>query len=172
MIEKQFQQPAYKADKLPSPLRVKEMLIKEAVRRVVRQFVPVKSIILRPVKFGSDLTNKVAAMINAGNCRGAYEIVKPTVKNPQCKDINLLYNAGVALECMAWNEANDINTQVFYLNKSLEYYRRAAILAPTDQDIQRAMRDVSYELDTAFAAFKRQKKTKKLLQKFQTPTGY
>ncbi len=172
LIEKQFQQPAYKADRLPSPLRVKEILVKEAVRRVVRQFVPVKSSILRPVKSGSELANKAAAMINAGNCRGAYEIIKPFVDNPQCNDANLLYDAGVALECMAWNEANDINTQASYLNKALGYYRRAAMLVPTDQDIQRAMRDVSYELDTAFAAFKRQKKTKELLQEFQTPTGF
>jgi len=172
LIERKFQEPIYRADRLPSNLKVKELIIKEAVRRVIRQFVPVKSSILRTVKSDSEPSKKAAAMINAGNCRGAYEVIKPLVDNPKCQDAPLLYDAGVALECMAWSDANDINTQTLYLNKALKYYRKAAILRPTDQDMQRAMRDVSYELDTAFSAFKKQKKTNSLLQNYSTPTGF
>lgn len=73
---------------------------------------------------------------------------------------------------MAWNNANDTNTQQRYLNKALKYYRRAAMLKPSDLDIQRAMGDVSYELNTAFSSSKRQIRTKKLLEEFKTPTGY
>jgi len=172
LIEKKFQEPIYKADSLPSDLRIKEIIIKEAVRKVVRQFVPVKTNILRPVKADSEFSKKASAMINAGNCRGAYELIRSLVNNPQCKDAPLIYDAGVALECMAWTDANDVNTQISYLNKALKYYQKAAVLTPTDQDMQRAMRDVSYELNTAFAAFKRQKTTKKLLQQYRAPTGY
>ncbi len=172
LIEKKFIQPAYRRDKLPSDLKVKEMLVKEAVRKVVRQFVPVKSTILRPVKGTSGMAKSAADMINNGNCIGAYEVLKPIADSPGCKDVNVLYNAGVALECMAWNNANDMNTQQLYLQKALKYYRKAAMLAPQDYDIQKAMGDVSYELNTAFSATKRQKKTKKLLEEFKTPTGF
>jgi len=172
LIEKTYVQPAYRKDKLPSVLRIKEKLIKEAVRRVVRQFVPVKSTTLRPVKGMSGMAKGAADMINAGNCIGAYEVLKPIADSPACKDVNVLYNTGVALECMAWNNANDMNTQQQYLTKALKYYRRAAMLKPGDTDIQKAMGDVSYELNTAFSAAKRQKKTKRLLEEFKTPTGY
>ncbi len=172
LIEKTFVQPTFRQDKLPSILRVKEKLIKEAVRRVVRQFVPVKSTILRPVKGLSGMAKSAADMINAGNCIGAYEILKPMADSPGCRDSAVLYNAGVALECMAWNNANDTNTQQRYLNKALKYYRRAAMLKPSDPNIQRAMGDVSYELNTAFSSSKRQIRTKKLLEEFKTPTGY
>jgi len=172
LIEKTYVQPAYRKDKHPSVLRVKERLIKEAVRRVVRQFVPVKSTVLRPVKGMTGMAKSAADMINAGNCIGAYEILKPMADSPACKDAAVLYNAGVALECMAWNNANDINTQQRYLSKALKYYRRAAMLKPSDQDIQKAMGDLSYELSTAFSSAKRQKRTKKLLDEFKTPTGY
>lgn len=172
LVEKRFVQPAYRRDKLPSDLRVKEMLVKEAVRKVIRQFVPVKSTILRPVKGMAGMAKSAADMINSGNCIGAYEVLKPIADSPGCKDESVLYNAGVALECMAWNNANDLNTQQLYLQKALKYYRKAAMLAPQDYDIQKAMGDVSYELNTAFASTKRQKKTKKLLEEFETPTGY
>ncbi len=158
LIEKTYVQPAYRKDKLPSIIRVKEKLIKEAVRRVVRQFVPVKSTILRPVKGISGMAKGASDMINAGNCIGAYEVLKPMADSPTCRDASVLYNAGVALECMAWNNANDMNTQQQYLSKALKYYRRAAMLKPGDLDIQKAMGDVSYELNTAFSASKRQKK--------------
>ncbi len=172
LVEKTYVQPVYRKDKLPSIIRIKEKLIKEAVRRVVREFVPVKSTILRPVKGLSGMAKNAADMINSGNCIGAYEILKPMADSPRCKDSNVLYNAGVALECMAWNNANNINTQQLYLNKALKYYRRAAMLKPNDVDIQKAMSEVSYELSTAFSSTKRQKRTKKLLEQFKTPTGY
>ncbi len=172
LVEKTYVQPVYRKDKLPSYLRIKIKLIKEAVRRVVMQFVPVKTTVLRPVKGMSGLAKSAADMINAGNCVGAYEILKSMADSPQCKDAKVLYNTGVALECMAWNSANDLNTQERYLSKALKYYRRAAMLDPKDQDIQRAMAEVSYELSTVFASTKRQKRTKKLLQEYKSPTGF
>lgn len=172
LVEKRFVQPSYKRAMLPSDLKVKEMLVKEAVRRVVRQFVPVQSSILRPVKGMSGMAKSAADMINMGNCIGAYEVLKPIADSPGCKDVNVLYNAGVALECMAWNNANDRNTQQRYLSKALHYYRRAAMLDSSDQDVQKAMGEVAYELNTVFSSTKRQKKTKELLEEFKTPTGY
>ncbi len=172
LVEKVYVQPAYKKDKLPSYLRVKIRLIKEAVRRVVMQFVPVKSTVLRPVKGMTGVAKSAADMINAGNCVGAYEILRPVADSPGCKDAKILYNAGVALECMAWNNANDTSTQQKYLNKALKYYRKAAMLDPKDADIQRAMSEVSYELNTVFASTKRQKRTKKLMEEYKAPTGF
>ncbi len=172
LVEKTFVEPVYRKSKLPSVLRVKEMLVKEAVRRVVRQFVPVKSTVLRPVKGLTGMAKSAADMINSGNCVGAYEVLKPMANSPSCKDAYVLYNTGVALECMAWNSANDISTQQRYLSKALKYYRRAAMLKPGDPDIQKAMGEVSYELNTAFASLKRQHRTKKLLEEFKTPEGY
>jgi hypothetical protein len=172
LIEKQYAAPTYRKERLLSSLRVKEAMVKEAVKRVVRQFVPVKSSILRPVKTDGELAARAAQMIDAGNCRGGYEVVKPVADNPKCKDPDLLYNAGVSLECMAWNSANDQKTQVGYLKKAADFYRRAAILNPGDVDMQRAMKDVFYELDTFFDSFKRQKATGKSLDEYRAPKSY
>ena len=172
LIEKHYEAPVYKKERLLSPIRVKETMVKEAVKRVVRQFVPVKSSVLRPIKTDGDLADKAAQMIDAGNCRGAYEVVKSVANNPNCKDSALLYNAGVALECMAWNAANDQKTQVRYLSKAGEFYKRAAVLNPGDKDMQKAMKEVFYELDTFFASFKRQKATGKSLDEYKAPKGY
>ncbi len=172
LIEKHFEVPYYKSEALPSELRIKEIIVKEAVRRVIRQFVPVKSRVLRPAKMEGTVARRAAAMINAGNCRGAYEVLRPLADNPNCTDAGIIYNTGLALECLAWNEANDQPTQARYLNKAMEYYRRAAFLKPNDADMQRAVRDVSYELETAFASFGRQEKTKRLLEEYKTPTGF
>ncbi|MBW2202840.1 MAG: hypothetical protein JRF52_01760, partial [Deltaproteobacteria bacterium] len=164
--------PVYKKERLPSPIRVKEAMVKEAVKRVVRQFVPVKSSVLRPIKTDGELTDKAGQMIDAGNCRGAYEVLKTAANDPKCEDPALLYNAGVALECMAWNVANDQKTQVRYLSKAGELYKRAAVLKPEDREMQKAMKDVFYELDTFFASFKRQKSTGKSLDEYKAPKGY
>jgi len=172
LIEKHYEVPVYKKERLPSPVRVKETMVKEAVKRVVRQFVPVKSSVLRPIKTDGDLADKAAQMIDAGNCRGGYEVVKSVANNPNCKDSALLYNAGVALECMAWNAANDQKTQVRYLSKAGEFYKRAAVLNPEDRDMQKAMKEVFYELDTFFASFKRQKATGKSLDEYKAPKGF
>lgn len=173
LIEKHYEMPAYKREKLPSTLKVKEAIVREAVSRVVSQFVPVKSSVLRPVKTGGgDLAGKAAQMIDLGNCRGGYEMAKPAASAPDCRDADLLYNAGVAIECMAWSTAHDQKTQEKYLTKAGEYYRRAAMLKPEDADMQKAMNEVLYELDTFFASFKRQKKTGKALDEYKAPTGY
>jgi hypothetical protein len=173
LIEKTFKAPAYKKERLPSDLRIKEQMVKEAVKRVVRQFVPVKSSVLRPIKTdGGELAGKAAQMIDAGNCRGGYEVARAAAEDPKCKDAALLYNAGVASECMAWNAANDQKTQILFLNRSRDFYSRAAVMKPADKDIQRAMNDVSYELDTFFASFERQKTTGKTLEEYKTPKGY
>lgn len=172
LIEKHYEAPVYKKERLLSPIRVKEAMVKEAVKRVVRQFVPVKSSVLRPIKTDGDLTNNAAQMIDAGNCRGAYEILKTAANNPKCEDPALLYNAGVALECMAWNAANDQKTQVRYLSKAGGFYKRAAVMKPEDREMQKAMKDVFYELDTFFASFKRQKTTGRSLDEYKAPKGY
>jgi len=172
LIEKHYEAPVYKKERLPSPIRVKEAMVKEAVKRVVRQFVPVKSSVLRPIKTDGELTNKAAQMIDAGNCRGAYEVLKPAASDPKCEDPALLYNTGVAMECMAWSVANDQKTQVRYLTKAGEFYKRAAIMKPEDREMQKAMKDVFYELDTFFASFKRQKTTGKSLDEYKAPKGY
>ena len=173
LIEKHYEMPVYKREMLPSTLKVMKSMIREAVSRVVRQFVPVKSSVLRPVKTGGgDLAEKAAQMIDSGNCRGGYEMAKPEASDPDCRNADLLYNAGVAIECMAWSTAHDQKTQERYLSKAGEYYRRAAMLRPEDAEMQRAMSDVFYELDTFFASFKRQKTTGKELDEYKAPTGY
>ena len=172
IVEKIYVQPYYRQDKLPSYTAIKIRLIKEAVRRVVMQFVPVKSTVLRPVKSGGGLASSVADMINAGNCIGAYEISKETASSFKCKDPDILYDTGVALECLAWNNANDVRSQHRYLKRALKYYRRAAMLSPNDTNCQRAMSEIYYELNTVFTSTKRQKRTKRILQQYKTPTGY
>lgn len=173
LIEKHYEMPIYKREMLPSTLKVKKSMVREAVSQVVRQFVPVKSSVLRPVKMGEgDLAVKAAQMIDSGNCRGGYEMAKPAASNPNCRNADLLYNAGVAIECMAWSIAHDQKIQERYLTKAGEYYRRAAMLKPEDADMQKAMSEVLYELDTFFASFKRQQTTGKALDPYKAPTGY
>ena len=173
LVEKHYEMPAYKREKLPSRLKVKESMVREAVSRVVSQFVPVKSNVLRPVKTGGgDIAEKSAQMIDSGNCRGGYEMAKAAAGAPDCQDADLLYNAGVAIECMAWSIAHDQKTQEQYLTKAGEYYRRAAMLKPEDAEMQKAMSEVLYELDTFFASFKRQKTTGKTLDQYKAPKAY
>jgi len=172
LIEKRYEMPAYKKEKLPSPSRVEQEMVQEAVRRVIRQFVPVKSQVLRAVKSGSDLSGKAASMIDAGNCMGAYELLKPVVTNPACEDVDSLYNAGVAVECAAWNAVNDQKTQFQYLKKAGEYYGKAAVLRPGDPEIQQAKGELDYELRTFFSSFERQDKTQKTLDDLKAPKSF
>lgn len=172
LIEKHYEFPVYKKDQLPSEAKIKEEIVKAAVNRVVAQFVPVTSSVLRPVKFDGDQSTKVGQMIDGGNCQGAYEMVRATVEGPRCNDSSLLYNAAVASECMAWNVAHDQKTQVKHLKQAKELYRRAAVLRPDDQEIQAAMGEVAYELDTFFASFERQKGTREKLDTYKTPKGF
>ena len=172
LVEKHYEMPAYKKDKLPSGPLVEQQLVKEAVRRVVRQFVPVKSQVLRSVKSGSELSAQAAAMIDAGNCMGAYELLKPVVSNPACEDADSLYNAGVAAECAAWNAANDQKTQFQYLRKAGAYYGKAAMLRSGDKEIQQAKGELDYELQTFFSSFERQEKTKKTLDDLKAPKSF
>jgi hypothetical protein len=165
LVEKRFETPSHKKDSIPSDLKVKEAVVKEAVRRVIRQLVPVKSEVLRPVKSSGDLAAKTSAMINGGNCDGAYEISENYVDNPSCKDADALYNAGVATECMAWGQTNDMKTQAAQLTKALKYYKRAAALKPSDSDMNKAVGDVSYTIKTAYSSMERQTKTKKSMDK-------
>lgn len=172
LIEKHYEMPAYKKEKLPSNAFVAQAMVKEAVQQVIRQFVPVKSKVLRPVKSGSELSGNAAAMIDAGNCLGAYEILKTAVNSPACEDADTLYNAGVALECWAWNASNDQKNQYQYLKKADEYYGRAAMLRPGDGDIQKAKGELDYELSTFFSSFDRQDDTKKTLEDLKAPKGF
>jgi len=172
LIEKHYEMPAYKKEKLPSDAVVAQQMVKEAVQQVVRQFVPVKSRVLRPVKYGSDVSSKAAAMIDAGNCLGAYDVLKPLVTKPDCSDADSLYNAGVALECWAWNAANDQKAQYQYLKKAGDYYGNAAMLNPDDGDIQKAKGELDYELNTFFSSFVRQDDTKKTLDNLKAPKGF
>ena len=172
-IEKQYEAPSYKAETLLSPRKLKGKMIKEAVRRAVRQFVPVKRTVLRPVKTGGDeMVEKSAQMIDGGNCRGAYEAIKPIVKSPDCRDAEMLYNAGVAVECMAWKRALKQDAQARYLQEAEKYYRKAASLAPNDCDMQRASREVSYEVEAFFVSSGAQNDTRQERDRYQAPTGY
>ncbi len=172
-VEKSFIEPAYKRNKLPSILQVKRMLIKEAIKRITMQFVPVKMSILRPVKSGYGKLREVANMIDSGNCKGAYQIIKKDINAPGCKDAHKFYDAGVAMECMAWSIANDNpDQQISYLKMALKYYTKAGELDPDDAEIQRAISEVSYSVKVLLKAAKRQKKTKKLLEDLKTPAGF
>lgn len=172
-IVKQYEAPSYKSETLLSPRKLKGKMIKEAVRQAVRQFVPVKRTVLRPVKTGGDdLVEKSARMIDGGNCRGAYEAIKPIVKSPDCSNADMLYNAGVAVECMAWKGALKQETQARYLQEAEKYYRKAASLAPDDGDMQRASREVSYEVEAFFVSSGTQNDTQKERDRYKAPTGY
>ncbi len=172
-IVKQYEAPSYKSETLLSPRKLKGKMIKEAVRRAIRQFVPVKRTVLRPVKTGGDeLVEKSARMIDGGNCRGAYEAIKPVAKSPDCRDADLLYNAGVAIECMAWKRAIKQETQARYLQEAERYYRKAAGLAPDDGDMQKASREVSYEVETFFVSGSAQNDTRQERDRYTAPKGY
>ena len=165
LVEKLFQAPFYKKEILPSDYKIKEEMVKEAVLRVVRQFVPTSTSILRVVKYGDEKAKKMALMLNNSNCRGAYEYGEEILQTTK-KDLSaeFYYNMGVALECLAWQMANDQKTQYKYLKKSLTFYKKAAFLKPEDKEMQKAYKDVSYELNTFYSSFERQKETHKLYQ--------
>ncbi|EFK06882.1 conserved hypothetical protein [delta proteobacterium NaphS2] len=172
-IVKNYEAPSYKSETLISPRELEGKMIKEAVRRAVRQFVPVKRTVLRPVKTGGDeLVEKSAQMIDGGNCSGAYETIKPVVKSPDCRNADLLYNAGVAVECMAWKRAIRQETQARYLQEAEKYYRRAANLSPEDSLMQRASRELSYEVETFFVSGTAQSNTKKEKDRYKAPGSY
>ncbi|MCD6293688.1 MAG: hypothetical protein J7M20_01930 [Deltaproteobacteria bacterium] len=168
-ITKHYETAAYKSDNLQSDQKIKETMIKQAVRRAIRQFVPVKSNVLRPVKTGGDLVDKAALMIDAGNCRGAYEAIVSAVNNPNCKDAELLYNAGVAVECMAWNGAYKSNDRTVYLQKAKEHYHRAAMMNPGDADMQKASKEVTYEVDIDIIATESGAKIKEEMEELINP---
>ena len=174
VVQKSFIEPKYKKDQLPSPSRLKEQIIRDAIRRVMAQLVPAKVTVLRPVKGGLGIVGKISDMIDAGNCEGAYQLVKKKIdsKGGEIKDADLLYNAGVALECMAWNTTEDISQRIDYLKSALRYYRKASLIKPSDTDIQRATKEVSFNIKVLLRAIKNQKKAKDFLKSFGAPSGF
>ena len=172
LVTRHYEMPAYKKERLPKDRQIQSEMITDAVRRALRQFVPVQAKVLRPVKEGSDVSQKAAAMIDGGNCVGAFELLKPVVKDPASNDAQAIYNAGVAAECAAWDRGADQKTQVAYLKVAEKQYTKAAALFPDDKDLQKARKEVSYELIAFYKAFLSQEELAHYMKTYETPDGY
>ena len=73
---------------------------------------------------------------------GAFELLKPVVKDPASNDAQAIYNAGVAAECAAWDRGADQKTQVAYLKVAEKQYTESALF-PGDKDLQKARKESS-----------------------------
>ena len=72
----------------------------------------------------------------------------------------------------AWNKGINPKTQVAYLKVAEKQYAKAAALFPGDKDLQKARKEVSYELIAFYKAFLSQEELAHYMKAYETPDSY
>lgn len=138
-----------------SDWKFKRDVVAKALDNLIRKFVPKKVKTLRPVFGASGDAARISDLLNGGNCKLALSLAKIALKkNPN--DKNLLYNAGVAIECLASNTINQ-QQKVALLEKAQSYYLQALHLDSDQEEIQRAEMEVEIQRELYKETFRRQK---------------
>jgi hypothetical protein len=137
--------PIHRDQSLPSDQVLLRQAVRHALEDVVSTFVPKKVPTLRPVHGLSGPLTRSSDLLLAGNCQDALGLLQqhltPNGGHPQ-----VLYNAGVAAECVATQERNQ-KRKGQALEVSVNYYKQALALGATDVDLQRARREAQQTLD-------------------------
>jgi hypothetical protein len=99
------QVPIHRDQSLPSDQVLLRQAVRHALEDVVSTFVPKKVPTLRPVHGLSGPLTRSSDLLFAGNCQDALVMLQQHV-TPNGGDPQVLYNAGVAAECVATQERN------------------------------------------------------------------
>ena len=164
------QAPEYKSSELPSNFKLKTSAVNKTLKHILHNFIPGKSVTFRPVFEGGQELTRTAAMLNSQNCQEAWNILQPKVKQ-DTSNYKLLYQAGVALECIA-SQRNRQKAKVQALNKAYKYYMDALSLAPENTKVQRAVNEVSQTKDLYTEALNRQQGVEQGQESFDTPDSF
>lgn len=164
------QVPIHRDQSLPSDQVLLRQAVRHALEDVVSTFVPKKVPTLRPVHGLSGPLTRSSDLLLAGNCQDALVMLKQHL-TPNGGDPQVLYNAGVAAECVATQERNQ-KRKGQALEVSVNYYKQALALGATDVDLQRARREAQQTLDfyqriRASSADQRQHR-----EQYKSPKGF
>ncbi|MBF0621563.1 MAG: hypothetical protein HQL54_06510 [Magnetococcales bacterium] len=166
--------PKYKHSQLPSDFDMKKMLIARAIRSVLRKFTPARVSTFRPVYGGLGEAAKVSDLLNGGNCKLAFKVALTALKDNET-DQSMLFNAGVAAECLAGKSRKQLE-KIKALKKSLEFYEKVLMASPSDKEANRAAKEVAQTLELYGDAASNQSdsriKLQKLEQEYSTPSGF
>ncbi len=142
-----YQKPIWDKAPLPSDLemtlRAEKLLLEETLSKLI----PSKRLVYRELKTDNDVAKSVALTVEKGYYERAIKKgLKFLKKKENRKNHALLYNVGVAYEAAAWN-AQTHGELLSKLEKAKEYYSKALELKPNDRMANRALKDVSGELE-------------------------
>lgn len=138
------QAPIYDKADFPSNTALTLEAIDEVVDMVVRQISPRKIVVYRSLRSGMGETGRAAGLIDGGSCDIALDILRDSLKLDP-KDVDALYNAGVANECLA-RKSTSQSQRVSHLAFANAMYTQAVKTGDTDQDLLAARNQVKQSL--------------------------
>jgi len=151
-----YQYPKWEAEKLPPDEKIVRDLAVKTVREALYQLIPQRVRILRPVKNGSGVIDKIANLVDQGNYELAIKLGKKAISKKKEIPAELYYNLGVAYEAKAWHQ-DGLENQLKYLKLAKTYYEKAAEIKTDDPDINRAVRELTDEIKLLEESLQNQK---------------
>ena len=156
-LEKNHETWEWRKEFLLSRHEIKENLIKDAARTWVLHHLPTVGIRYRYLKSkGPEVVQDTLEMIKPGNCKDAYDLLvniypglDPPTRNRSYDEVpcSVLYHAGVACECVAFNQAQGFDDIKQWLKWADIFYARSSMKATDDMDIQLAAKDLSFAME-------------------------
>ena len=140
----------WQGDNLPS----QECMVREALGRclssLIRQISPKEVCVYRPLKSGSSACGRVANLLDSDNCDLARDLALESLQTDPDNE-NLLYNLGVAYECLAAKSQKQ-EEKIKFLKKAEHAYNKYLMLDAEDEDVQTARQEVKQSLSLYHAA--------------------
>ena len=162
-IELSYKMPTYESNKLPSNAYIQERIVKDAIKKAVASFVPIRETIFRPVLSGSGVIEKSAQMLNNNNCEMAKDMLENYIKDDK-QNSKAYYNLGVSYECLA--KSCDINEAEPLLEKAINAYTKAAEIKPDNKLYNRARKDIKEQIRILKAVSKKSIEVKSYIKSF------
>ena len=135
----------FEKELLPSDDELYKIIAEKLASGIVSEISPIERLAYRPVRSGSsEHSESSAKLIDFGDCQSALDILEPYIK-ANSNDLDALYNAGVAYECLAKKALHE-NQAVRFLSKAESCYKRV-IMAHPNEDVSRAKQQVSSTLE-------------------------
>lgn len=137
-----YYMPSHKKDQLPSRDEIIEKLVKEATRKAIATFVPLRKTILRQLEPGDGVIGQSIEMIDHENCAMAKNLLSEYIAQNK-EDAKAMYTLGVAYECMA--KGRGIQEAKEYLFRSWAQYKKAADKNRSNTLYNQAAQQLEYE---------------------------
>ncbi|WP_462324931.1 tetratricopeptide repeat protein [Desulfoplanes sp.] len=134
----------WQGDNLPP----EDCMVREALGRclasLIRQISPKEVCVYRPLKSGGNVCSRVANLLDSDNCDLARDLALEELASDPDNE-SLLYNLGVAYECLA-SKSHKQEKKVEFLEDAEEVYNKYLMLDAQDEDVQTARHEVKESL--------------------------